>query len=87
MTAQMEDQQAEGGRTAVYVYGILPGDIEVESGAEGVGDPPGEIRVVRHRDLAALVSDVDLDRPLGRAEDLFAHEELLDVLGVSFRLL
>ena len=32
----------------VYVYGILPGDIELEPGGTGVGDPPGEIRVVRH---------------------------------------
>ena len=87
MTAQMEDQQAEGNRTGVYVYGILPGDIKVESGAEGVGDPPGEIRVVRHRDLAALVSDVDLDRPLGRAEDLFAHEELLDATAADVPVL
>lgn len=78
MAAQTEDTQAAGGPKGVYVYGILPGDIEVESGAAGVGDPPGEIRVVRHGDLAALVSDVALDRPLGRAEDLFAHEELLD---------
>jgi len=78
MTTQTEDRQAGDGRTGVYVYGILPGDIEVEPGAPGVGDPPGEVRAVRYRDLTALVSDVDLDRPLGRAEDLFAHEELLD---------
>jgi hypothetical protein len=62
----------------VYVYGILPSDVELEPGGTGVGDPPGEIRVVRHGDLAALVSDVDLDRPLGRPEDLLTHEELLD---------
>src|ERR1700743_2158075 len=37
-----------------------------------------EVRAVRCRDLTALVSDVDRDRPLGRAEDLFTHEELLD---------
>jgi hypothetical protein len=78
MTAQTEDRQSGDGRTGVYVYGILPGDIEIESGVSGVGDPPGEIRAVRYRDLTALVSDVDMDRPLGRAEDLFAHEELLD---------
>jgi hypothetical protein len=78
MTAQTEDRQAPGGRMGVYVYGILPGDIEIEPGAAGVGDPPGEIRVVRYRDLTAMVSDVDLDHPLGRAEDLFTHEELLD---------
>jgi hypothetical protein len=62
----------------VYVYGIMPSDIEVASGGIGVGDPPGEIRVVRHGDLAALVSDVDLSQPLGRPEDLYAHEELPD---------
>ena len=60
------------------MYGILPSDIELEPGGTGVGDPPGEIRVVRHGDLAALVSDVDLDQPLGRPEDLLTHEELLD---------
>jgi hypothetical protein len=79
MTTQSQDTRAPGARQkAVYVYGIMPGDIEVESAGTGVGDPPGEIRVVRHGDLAALVSDVDLSRPLGRPEDLYAHEELLD---------
>ncbi len=77
MTTQAQDKQAAQ-QMAVYVYGILPGDIELESGGTGVGDPPGEVRVVRHGDLAALVSDVDLSRPLGRPEDLYAHEELLD---------
>jgi hypothetical protein len=64
--------------TAVYVYGIVPADAEVEPGTGGVGDPPGEVRLVRHRDLAAMVSDVPTDAPLGRPEDLVAHEELLD---------
>lgn len=65
-------------KTAVYVYGIIPADTEIESGTTGVGDPPGEVRLVRHGDLAALVSDVNVDKPLGRPEDLVAHEELLD---------
>ena len=87
MTAQTEDRQPADGRTGVYVYGILPGDIEIESGALGVGDPPGEIRAVRYRDLTALVSDVDLDRPLGRAEDMFTHEELLDASAADVPVL
>jgi Gas vesicle synthesis protein GvpL/GvpF len=79
MTMQGEDVQATDDEyTGVYVYGIMPGGIEVESGATGVGDPPGEVRAIRHRDLVALVSDVRLDGPLGRAEDLVTHEELLD---------
>jgi len=71
--------------TVVYVYGIVPADTDVESGATGVGDPPGEVRLVRRGDLAALVSDVPTDKPLGRPEDLVTHEELLDsaVQGVS----
>lgn len=76
MTAQREARR----RTAVYVYGIIPGDVELEAAALGVGEPPGEVRLLRHQDLAALVSDVDVDQKeqLGRPEDLMAHEELLD---------
>jgi hypothetical protein len=64
--------------TAVYVYGILPGDIELESETTGVGDPPSPVRLVKYRDIAALVSDVDVARPLGTPQDLLAHEDLLD---------
>jgi Gas vesicle synthesis protein GvpL/GvpF len=82
MTAQAQDTQ-----TVVYVYGILPGDVEIESGAAGVGDPPGEVRAVRHRDLAALVSDIQPDQPLGRPEDLIVHEELLDATAAEVPVL
>lgn len=74
MAAQTRDKTQK----AVYVYGIMPGDVELEPGTTGIGDPPGEVRVVRNGDLAALVSDVDLDKPLGRPDDLYAHEDLLD---------
>lgn len=76
MSAQAQDTQ-----TAVYVYGILPGDIKLKRGTTGVGDPPGEVRVIREGDLAALVSDVDPSQPLGHPEDLLAHEELLDSIA------
>ncbi|WP_230330178.1 GvpL/GvpF family gas vesicle protein, partial [Nocardia aurantiaca] len=64
--------------TAVYVYGIVPADVEAQPHATGVGDPPGEVTVVRHGEIAALVSTLDPDRPLGTPTDLRAHEELLD---------
>ncbi|PSR60608.1 gas vesicle protein GvpFL [Nocardia sp. MDA0666] len=64
--------------TAVYVYGIVPADVEPQPHATGVGDPPGEVTVVRHGDIAALVSPLSSDRPLGTPEDLTAHEKLLD---------
>jgi hypothetical protein len=61
-----------------YVYGILPGDVKLQADIDGVGNPPGKIRLVRSGDLAALVSDVDTARPLGTPEDLRAHQEILD---------
>jgi hypothetical protein len=42
---------------------------------------------VRHRDLAALVSDIAPDQPLGRPEDLIAHEELLDASAADVPVL
>ncbi|WP_433621982.1 hypothetical protein [Nocardia sp. CA-120079] len=41
--------------TAVYVYGIVPADVESQPHATGVGDPPGEVAVVRHAEIAALI--------------------------------
>ena len=83
----MAVQDTDTRKPAVYVYGILPADIELEPGAAGVGDPPGEVRVVRRGDLAALVSDVDLTKPLGRPDDLFAHEGLLDAAAAEVPVL
>ncbi|RKN38911.1 GvpL/GvpF family gas vesicle protein [Micromonospora endolithica] len=62
----------------LFVYGIVPSDVEPTSDAEGVGDPPAEVTVVRRGDLAALVSEVGLGEPLGRPADLTAYQELLD---------
>lgn len=70
----MAEQTAE----QIYVYGIVPADVRIEEGTEGVGDPPGEVRVIEHGDLAALVSPVRTDRALGTPDDLSAHAALLD---------
>jgi hypothetical protein len=64
--------------TGLFIYGIVPSDVEPTSDAQGVGEPPGEVIVVRHGDLAALVSEVGLEEPLGRPADLTAYEQLLD---------
>lgn len=68
---------AESNR-GTYVYGIVPSDVEIEPDAQGVGDPPAEVSTVSHGDIAALVSTVATDKPLGRPEDLAAHSALLD---------
>ncbi|GAA0380707.1 GvpL/GvpF family gas vesicle protein [Microbispora corallina] len=76
-----------GGTTACYVYGIVPEDVEISEDAVGVGEPPGRIKLVRHGEIAALISDVDVDRPLGRAQDLVAHEQLLDAAAAEVPVL
>ncbi|MFG1950537.1 GvpL/GvpF family gas vesicle protein [Micromonospora sp. NPDC048830] len=67
-----------GQETGLFVYGIVPSDVEPTPDAPGVGDPPGEVRAIRHGELAALVSEVGLEEPLGRPADLTAYQELLD---------
>ncbi|GLY65130.1 GvpL/GvpF family gas vesicle protein [Amycolatopsis taiwanensis] len=68
---------------AMYVYGIVPADVEIEPGARGVGDPPAEVKTVRHGRISALVSPIDPGKPLGRPRDLTAHSALLDGASVA----
>jgi hypothetical protein len=64
--------------TGIYVYGIVPADVQVEESAEGIGDPPATVEVIREGDIAALVSSVRTDEPLGKPDCLLAHARLLD---------
>lgn len=70
-----------------YVYGIVPDTAEPPEDATGVGDRPGTVRVVRHGRVAALVSDVETDRPLGSPDDLVAHQRLLDAASAQMPVL
>ncbi|MEY7971949.1 GvpL/GvpF family gas vesicle protein [Saccharomonospora xinjiangensis] len=65
-------------KTAIYVYGIVPADVETDAEVKGIGDPPSPIETVRHGDIAALVSEIEADRPLGTPDDLAAHARILD---------
>jgi hypothetical protein len=71
--------------TAVYVYGIVPADVETDPQARGVGG--ATVTAVRHGDIAALVSELDIDRPLGTPEDLLSHEALLDATAAEVPVL
>ncbi|MFC4587189.1 GvpL/GvpF family gas vesicle protein [Sphaerisporangium corydalis] len=86
-TGEAEGASGDGLAVASYIYGVLPGDIELTPEARGVGDPPGEIRLVRHQDIAALVSDLHLNRPLGKPQDLMAHQHLLDDVAAEVPVL
>jgi hypothetical protein len=61
---------------AIYVYGIVPADVQVEEDAHGIADAP--VKVIREGDIAALVSPLKADHAIGKPEDLRAHAELLD---------
>jgi hypothetical protein len=76
--ATSEKGKAGEKRRGTYVYGIVPGDVDLVADSEGVGDPPGEIELVQQGEVAALVSEVELDKKLGRPKDLKLHERLLD---------
>jgi hypothetical protein len=67
-----------GDNRGCYIYGIVPADVEPAPDARGVGDPPGKIEVVRYDKIAALVSEIDVSKPLGKPEHLMAHQRLLD---------
>lgn len=70
-----------------YVYGIAPADVEPDPKAGGVGDPPSSVTTVRHGDIAALVSEIAVDQPLGTPEDLNAHAQLLDSAAATHPVL
>jgi hypothetical protein len=61
---------------AIYVYGVVPADVEAEPEARGVGD--AEVKIVKHGDIGALISPVRTDDALGTPEDLTAHAAILD---------
>ncbi|QCQ91345.1 GvpL/GvpF family gas vesicle protein [Rhodococcus sp. SGAir0479] len=68
----------EAQKPVVYVYGMVPADVEVNPGATGIGSPPRPLDVVTYEDVAALVSEIDADAPLGTPADLRAHATVLD---------
>jgi len=76
-----------GEESAVYIYGIVPADVETEPDARGVGDPPAEVTTVRHGKVAALVSPIIRGGSLGRPQDLTAHAALLDAAAAEVPVL
>lgn len=79
MSQQTEPAVRPTERTAgTFLYGVVPADVEPTEDARGIGDPPGTVTMIIHQEIGALVSEVGLDRPLGRPEELRAYERLLD---------
>jgi hypothetical protein len=66
--------------TATYVYGLVRAGTQLPEDLSGLG-PSGRVTTVVHGDVAAIVSDVPADRPLGTRDDLLAHEAVVDRVG------
>ena len=66
----------------VYVYGLVKADTAMPDGLTGLG-PSGRVSTIVHGRVAAIVSDVPLDRPLGVRGDLVAHEAVLDTVAAA----
>lgn len=88
MAAETSVAQTESGqRTAIYVYGIAPADVETTDQAQGVGEPPARVEVIAHDEVAALVSEIPVDHGLGTPADFSAHARLLDATAAAMPVL
>lgn len=78
-----EQQEAPTSTTGSYVYGIVRAGTRIPEGLEPVpnGDEDGQLGLVTEGRLAAVVSDVAIDRPLGTRRDLMAHERVLNAIA------
>ncbi|RKE17531.1 GvpL/GvpF family gas vesicle protein [Streptomyces sp. TLI_171] len=74
---------ADAQEFACYVYGVVPASTREPENVAGVGDPPSPVTLVRHRGVAAVVSDIDPARPLGTPGDLLGHARVLDALAAG----
>ncbi|GAA4504065.1 hypothetical protein GCM10023191_057750 [Actinoallomurus oryzae] len=74
------DAEAEDPETRVcYVYGIVPASTRVPEGLLGAGGC--RVRLVRHGDLAGVISEIPPTGALGTREDLLAHENVVASLA------
>ncbi|SEG99474.1 Gas vesicle synthesis protein GvpL/GvpF [Nonomuraea solani] len=60
-----------------YVYGVVLANTKLPD-EQGLGDPAGKVRLIKHDEIAAVVSPVNVEQPLGRPGDFMAHARLLD---------
>ncbi|MER7014483.1 GvpL/GvpF family gas vesicle protein [Saccharopolyspora sp. NPDC000359] len=86
--AHVQQEQDPGSAAAqgtggVYVYGIIRSSHPVPEDLASVGDDDAPVRAVSHGSLSAVISDLQLSRPLGKRDDLLAHEQVLDTLAAE----
>ncbi|MGH3379314.1 MAG: GvpL/GvpF family gas vesicle protein [Actinoallomurus sp.] len=76
---------ADAGGRACYVYGIVRGKARLPDDLVGLGG--ANVSVVRHGDLAGVVSEISPGQALGTREDLLAHEDVVETLAAEATML
>jgi len=83
--ADVSQSYADESARVCYVYGIVPADVRLPEGLTGTGG--GSVTMVRHGDLAGVISEIPVDGALGTREDLLAHENVVAALSEKATLL
>lgn len=77
-TSRQRGQAGQAVRSPLYVYGIVPAGATLDDEQLGVGDPAGQVTIIRSGDLGALASEVSPQWALGSPRDLTVHKQILD---------
>jgi hypothetical protein len=75
----MPEDPERAPETGIYVYGVIPAIGGSRLSLRGID--AAEVEVVEHGSVAAVVSEIALDRPPGRRAELMAHTEVVDALS------
>jgi hypothetical protein len=78
-TKQLEPASGLPEHLACYVYGVVGPDAGLPAGLTGLDG--ADVALVRHGDVAAAVSVIEVERPPGRRKDLVAHSTVVDALA------
>lgn len=80
MTIAARDERRLTQGVGCHVYGVVRSDtVDVLQDVTGIDDAP--LRLVVQGGVAAVVSDLRIDRPPGRRADLMAYSRVLDTLA------
>lgn len=85
MTTLREAEVESPNAPVCYVYGVVPACTRLPDGLCGMGS--GRVRLVRHGDLAAVISEIPADGAQGTREELLAHDHVVASLSVHTTML
>jgi hypothetical protein len=78
--SETAERPAEDRTRACYVYGVVRADTRLPEELSGIAG--GKVSMVRHEDLAGVVSEIS-PRALGTRDDLLGHEAVVEALAAE----